>query len=243
MEPASSPVLRAPHPAEVTNARAQAEHQSLTDADARRLALDEWLVDARVQLQKLPNDLTDDIADMTERQAARRKVEAAVSARIAELGAAVELHLGDMELLGWAHVTGAAVGEDQGEDVDSEVIAMQHVTRVLNADTWAVADVHTERVGYDLKATRGPKVRMVEVKGLKGSAASRGIIMTGAELATAGINGDDYWLYVVDHCEDGKGTLFGAWPDPAAVFAEAVKDVSLLRIPGSELDAARETKG
>lgn len=239
LEPAAAATPRSRHPAEETNACAQVEHQLAKDTEARRDALEEWLADARVQLQKLPNDLTDDIVESSERRAARRRVEAAVAERIGELEAAVDLNVGEVELVGWAHVVGTAADET-GEDPDSEIVAMRHVTQILNNDGWRVADVHTERLGYDLKATKGSKVRMVEVKGVRGSAASKGIAMTGAELATAGINGDDYWLYIVDHCADGNGTLFAAWPNPAAVFADATRDVTLLRIPGSELKAAKE---
>ena len=239
LEPSPEATPRSRHPAEETNAYAQVEHQLTKDSGARRVALDGWLADARVQLQKLPNDLTDDIVEPSQRTAARSRVEAAVAERIEELEAAVDLQVGEMELVGWAHVVGAAADE-AGEDTDSEIVAMRYVTQLLNDDGWRVADVHTERLGYDLKATKGSKVRMVEVKGVRGSAASQGIAMTGAELATAGINGGDYWLYVVDHCGDGNGTLFAAWPNPAAVFADATRDVTLLRIPGSELRAAKE---
>ncbi len=239
LEPADEATPRGMHPAEETNAGAQVRHRVAKDAEARRHALATWLRDARVQLEKLPNDLTDDIDDPEEQRKARKTVDHAVRERINDLKAAVELDVGEPELAGWAHVSGTAASEDI-DDVDSETVAMRHVTDLLNADGWAVADVHTEKLGYDLKATRGPHIRLVEVKGLRGSAASKGISLTGAELATAGIHGGDYWLYVVDSCEDGKGTLFAAWRNPAKVFADVVRDVALLRIRGSELKAAKE---
>ena len=64
--------------------------------------------------------------------------------------------------------------------------------------------------------------------------------MTGNEVAKAAILGDDYWLYVTDHCRDGTGTLYAAYRNPASVFADAAKDVPVLRIAGSELKAAKE---
>ena len=240
LEAADSPVARVPHPADLTNAEAQARHAASKDETARRSELDGWLNHARIQLQKLPNDLTDDIEDPDDSTAARQRVTAAVSERIETLEAAVDFELGDMEPSGWAHVTATATPDATDEDADSEIVAMRHVTSLLNAEGWAVADVHTEKLGYDLKATRGSKVRAVEVKGIKGSAASSGIKLEGAELATAGMHGPDYWLYVVDHCADGTGGLFAAWPDPATVFAGATKDIPALRIKGSDLVAAKE---
>jgi hypothetical protein len=64
--------------------------------------------------------------------------------------------------------------------------------------------------------------------------------MTGQEIAKAGLLADDYWLYVVDGCSDGRGSLFYAWRNPAAVFADAAQDVAAVRIPGSALSAAKE---
>ena len=64
--------------------------------------------------------------------------------------------------------------------------------------------------------------------------------MTGEEIAKAGLLGDDYWLYVVEQCHDAKGTLFHAWKNPAAVFADVTRDVAFIQIPGSALSAARK---
>ena len=240
LEAADSAVARVPHPADLTNAEAQARHAASKDETARRSELDGWLNHARVQLQKLPNDLTDDIEDLDDRTASRQRVTAAVGDRIKTLEAAVDFELGEMEPSGWAHVTATATPDAADEDADSEIVAMRHVTSLLNAEGWAVADVHTEKLGYDLKATKGSKFRAVEVKGIKASAASSGIKLEGAELATAGMHGPNYWLYVVDHCADGTGDLFAAWPDPATVFAGATKDIPALRINGSDLVAAKE---
>ena len=145
-----------------------------------------------------------------------------------------------MEAVGWVHVTATAIPDSVDEDANSEIVAMRHVTSLLNAEKWAVSDVHNEKLGYDLKATKDSNIRAVEVKGIKGSAASSGIELTGAELATAGMYGRDYWLYVVDNCADGVGQLFYAWPDPASVFLGATGDITVFRIKGSVLSAARE---
>ena len=235
-----TPTPRTPHPADLTNAEAQARHAADNDTAARRTELGAWLAQARVQLQKLPNDLTDDIDNIEDRTAARQSINEAVNERIAALEASVDFEVGAVEPIGWAHVKGTATPDSVAEDDHSEIVAMRHVTSLLNGQGWAVADVHTEKLGYDLKATKGSKFRAVEVKGIKGSAASSGIQVTGAELATAGMHGSDYWLYVVDHCADGTGQLFDAWPDPASIFAGATRDLAVLRIKGSDLSAARE---
>ncbi len=103
-----------------------------------------------------------------------------------------------------------------------------------------MADVHTEGRGYDVHARKGREQRCVEVKGVWESAASRGVTLTGNELAKAGLLGEDYWLYVVDDCAGG-GVLFAAYQDPASVFADATQDVPVLKIAGSALKAAKES--
>lgn len=228
------------HPAEVTNSQAQAEHEAEKDGEKRRKDLNLWLKQAATQLDKLPNDLTDDIDDPETRVETRKKVKGATEGRKRELEASVEFEVGELEIVGWAHVGGTATPAPGDEDANSELVAMQHVTRMLNGQGWKVADVHSERLGYDLKATKGSRFRAVEVKGIKASASSSGITVTGAELATAGLHGSDYWLYVVDHCTDGIGKLFAAWADPATVFAGATKDIPALKIKGSDLQAAKE---
>ncbi len=240
LEAAESQHPWVPHPGELTNVEAQARHAADKDTTARRAELGTWLDQARVQLQKLPNDLTDDIANTTESTAARKQVTEAVNQRIATLEASVEFEVGDVELTGWGHVTAAATPDSVDEDADSEIVSMRHVISLLTSEKWAVADVHAENLGYDLKATRGSKVRAVEVKGIRGSAASSGIRLTGAELATAANQGSDYWLYVVDNCANGTGELFGKWPDPVTVFAGATSDIAVFHIKGSDLSAAKE---
>ena len=230
---------KTPHPARITNAEAAAQLALDKDIATRRQALTTWVTQARTQLQQLPNDLTDHLRDRDERLAARAVIERAVSGRIDELNAAVTLSNGDLARLGWAHVRGTGIPPDPKEK-DSETIAMAHVVRLLTEDHWGVADRHAEKdLGFDLHATRGGEQRCVEVKGVWNSASSDGIRMTGQEIARAGLLGDDYWLYVVDECNDGNGSLFHAWRNPAAVFADATQDVAVIRIPGSALSEAR----
>ncbi|HZQ77190.1 MAG TPA: helicase-related protein [Acidimicrobiia bacterium] len=231
---------KTPHPARSTNAETAAQVALTKDLNTRKDALTTWLAQARTQLQQLPSDLTDHIEGHDERVAARAAIEEAVSGRIKELDGAITLTHADLERVGWAHVRGTGVPLDPKEQ-DSETIAMAHVVQFLSDDGWGVADRHTEKdLGFDLHATRGREQRCVEVKGVWDSASSTGIRMTGQEIAKAGLLGNDYWLYVVDQCNDGNGTLFHAWRHPAVVFADAAQDVAIVRIPGSALSAARE---
>ena len=232
---------KARHPASTSDARSAAEGAAEKDATDRRRALDEWLTMARTQLEQLPNDLTDEINDKDQRIKARNWIKSAVSERVKELGRATSLDVGNVELVGWAHVTGCSVPPDPTEK-DSELIAMTHVAALLRDQGWAVADVHTEKPGpgFDLQVRKGKNQRCVEVKGVWGAASSTGVTLTGNELAKAGLLGDEYWLYVVDGCSDGKGVLYAAYQNPASVFADAARDVPILHINGSDLKQARE---
>ncbi|WP_419837941.1 DUF3883 domain-containing protein [Candidatus Poriferisodalis sp.] len=142
-----------------------------------------------------------------------------------------------MRRLGWARVVGC--GPDPATDLkDSESIAVAYVVNRLGSEGFAVTDVQTEGQGYDLHARRGSELRLVEVKGIAGRAASTGIRLTGGEWVRAALQGDAYWLYVVDDCDNG-GRLFGEYRDPAALFASAATEVTTVRIRGSDLWAAR----
>ena len=116
---------------------------------------------------------------------------------------------------------------------------MAHVRDLLNTDGWGVTDVHTAGEGFDLLARRGHEQRCVEVKGVWDSASSQGVSLTGNEIVKAGLLGNEYWLYVVDHCRDG-GKLYAAYQNPAAVFADVTRDVTVVRINGSDLETARQ---
>jgi len=227
-----------PHPASITNAEHAASLRLERDRKARTLALNDWLQGARGQLRKLPNDLTDDIDDGDTRKATRNQLQAAVEERITELEAAVSIRTGELRRLGWAKVHGTGVPPEPNEK-DSEKIAQAHVVDLLTSQGWKVADVQAEGRGYDVHARKGREQRCVEVKGVWQDASSRGVTLTGNEVAKAGLLGDDYWLYIVDGCDSG-GSLYAAFQNPASVFADATKDVPVLRIAGSALKAAKK---
>lgn len=141
----------------------------------------------------------------------------------------------------WARVTAAAPPTEPTE-TDSERISTDLVADHLRAQGFAVSDVHTEGRGYDMHASRGREQRLVEIKGVWNAASSNGITMTANEVLIATQHGKDYWLHVVDHCHDGIGTLYGAYPDPVRTFGDLSTGQVIVHVPGSALKAARNTE-
>ncbi|MCY3561078.1 MAG: helicase-related protein [bacterium] len=229
------------HPAALADSGAAAERTLESYVDQLNSDLAAWGAKARHHLERLPNELTRDIADDTERRQRRKQLKQAVRVRLSELASAISAERAALRHVGWCRVVGAGVPAEPTE-ADSEAVSMAHVAGLLRDDSWGVTDVHTRGEGFDLLARRGHEQRCVEVKGVWESAASRGVSLTGNEIVKAGLLGDDYWLYVVDECRSG-GRLFGAYRNPAALFADAAKDVPAVRIKGSALAAARAEAG
>jgi superfamily II DNA or RNA helicase len=226
-----------PHPGRIAEADDGAGRAAASDEGRRQVVLSAWLDGARRDLERLPMTLTADV-DPDDRPAARRRIQQAVDHRLADLTTMAQVSIGTPRRIGWTRVKALGTPSTQTE-IDSEVIAMTHVTKVLRSSGWRVADVHLDGRGYDLHALRGQEQRCIEVKGIEGLASSQGVVLTGNELLMARQLARDYWLYVVDRCTDGTGSFFGAYRDPAVVFEGQLKDVALLRLPGSALKAAR----
>ena len=227
------------HPGRAHDADTAAQAAAKAEQASRSAALQEWLTEARHDLERLPGALTTDIADPGRRASERKRLDAAVSENLSQLERMAAVDLGAMRRVGWAHVVAAGTPPDPTEK-DSEDIAMRLVTATLRREKWGVADVHLENRGYDLLATRGRDQRCVEVKGVWGSASADGIVLTGNEVLIAGQMGDDYWLWVVDGCNDRTGRTFGVYTDPAREFAGLTKDQTIVRVPGSVLKTARQ---
>ena len=91
------------------------------------------------------------------------------------------------------------------QDDEIERIAVDFVTKLLEADGWKVKSVESENRGFDLIATRcdlanplaSLGVRFIEVKGRSGVGE---VALTTNEYKTAERLGNDYWLYVVYNC-------------------------------------------
>ncbi|MEV6923953.1 helicase-related protein [Dactylosporangium sp. NPDC051485] len=198
----------------------------------------EWFARARRDLEALPTTLTMRIADRQERLRLRAQLEGQVALRLSELETLSRVEVSPPTHVTWLRVHPGGVPATV-EEKDSELVAMAHVTALLTSQDWAVADVASDNRGYDLFARRGREHRLVEVKGIWRSAASTGIRMTGNEVLIATQHRDDYWLYVVDQCQDGHGTLFGRYRNPALLFADDIVGDAIFRVPGSSLKAKR----
>lgn len=205
----------------------------------------EWVRQLGIQLAPLPNHLTDHIKDRSVGAKERRRILSAVNEKLAEARRISKVSVSEPRRIGWARVVAGLSGDpaDLVSTAQSEEVSMRWVAEHLTADGWRVSDVHTQNRGYDLEARRGPQVRCIEVKGLAGQASASGVRLTSGELISARQNGDDYWLYVVDNCIDGEGSLFGHWQDPASVFRDSFDDVTEYRLAGSALSAALGHQG
>lgn len=231
---------KAPHPADKHRAE-QAVEQAIEDRKQRREdVLEQWHAGASAQLARLPADLVRDIEDRQERIATRQRAEAAAKVRASALKVASDLTVQPPMLVGWCKVLGRGP-EPTPTEKDSEDISMRHVTRLMREAGWDVADVHEEGRGYDLYARRSTRHRCIEVKGIWESASSTGIRLTGHEMIRAGNLGDNYWLYVIDQCNDGVGMLRTVIRNPAEKFEGLTRDVAVLSIKGSDLMAAEQS--
>ena len=223
------------HPARVADADDCAREAAATEQARRADVLNDWMAAAVPELERLPTALTAHL-DSAARGTERRRVQQAVDDRLAELRRMAVVDVGEPRRVGWAAVTAAGLPVSS-VDADSERIAMLHVVSLLREARWSIADVHLEPRGYDLLARKGREQRSIEVKGVWDSASSRGVRMTGHELLIARQLASDYWLYVVDHCQDGIGHLFNAYQDPAAKFEDLMKGLGTVAVPGSALVA------
>jgi hypothetical protein len=88
----------------------------------------------------------------------------------------------------------------------------------------AVADVHEQNLGYDLKSldTQSGELRLIEVKGLGEPTGS--VLLTPNERRVAEDRRDCYWLYVVTHCRTAP-QLQDPVKDPARLPWHEVRKV------------------
>ena len=229
---------------------ATAQQHALALADDERQAradrLRDWATQIVSRLRRLPDDTTQAMADRSERLKRRAEVAAVSDQRISDIQAAAAVTRGEPRRVAWARVVGTAApaADPAGDDdPDSEAVSMKFVTDLLQNAGWRVRDVSRDGRGYDLHAVKAADQRCVEVKGRRGSAASVGVSLTGGELLEAVQLGDYYWLYVVENCADGTGSLYGAWPNPAETFRGRFTDVPTVRLAGGELKAALPQAG
>ena len=227
------------HPARTASAAAAAASSSQESRLMQHAARAEWFSSAKKELLALPINLTKIISDRESRLALRHQLTEQAALRLSGLEQLSQVEIDPPKLVAQVHVMAAGV-ESSLEEKDSERISMLRVRDLLRIDGWQVTDVASELRGYDILATRGNQQRCVEVKGVWESAGSTGIRMTGNEVLIATQQRETYWLYVVDNCHDGIGTLFGSFPDPVQIFRDDMKADAIFRVPGSSLTAAQE---
>ena len=230
-----------PHPAHVHDAAARAGMAAREEQACRAQAMDAGLQVAQRELDLLPNELTNDIRDRDIRIAERKRLKAMTAQRLMDLRQMSEVSIAEPRQIVWARVTAAAQSADPTE-ADSERISMDLVAEHLREQGFAVADVHSEGRGYDLHASHGREQRLVEVKGVWQSASSQGVSLTANEVLVATQHGKDFWLYVVDQCRSGKGSLYGAYADPVRTFGDLSTGHVIVHVPGNALKAARDTE-
>jgi len=227
----------APHPAREGRALEAARDVAAATVAEHRKVRSDWFAQARKDLNNLPLNITENIQDREARVTLRRRLQAQTDQRIQELERLAKVQLTEPKLVGRIRII-AAADVVRREEIDAELVSMRHVQQLLEDDGWVIEDVHTEGRGYDLEARRNSQVRHIEVKGVLGSAASDGIRMTGNEVLMATQHRKDYWLYVVDRCADSQGRFFGAYEDPATLFATDMTGDAIFRVPGSTLKNA-----
>lgn len=225
------------HPARMKAAEATAGDVAEATLAEHRKVRGEWFAQARKDLTNLPLALTGEIANRDERIALRKTLQHQTGRRLEQLEQLAQVELTTPKLIGRLRVLPTATPELAGDE-QSEWVAMIHVQKFLEEDSWDVDDVHTEGRGYDLEARRNSQIRQIEVKGVAGDASSDGIRMTGNEVLIATQHRSSYWLYVVDQCSNGTGRLFGAYEDPATLFSSDMIGDAIFRVPGSSLKNA-----
>lgn len=227
------------HPARDLAAERKAKDLAETARAESQKARSDWFATARRDLSNLPVDLTPNISfpNRAERVKLRDELRAKTDARLSELERLSHVEITDPELVARIHVYPAGAPPTL-EEKDSEAISMRLIAELLSEDGWTVSDVHLNGRGYDIYAVRGREHRLVEVKGVWDSVASAGVRLTGNEVLIATQHAKDYWLYVVDHCRDGRGTVFGAFQDPVKIFSADITADAVFKVPGSSLTRA-----
>ncbi len=204
-------------------------------ADDMAARLRSWSVGVIEQLERLQDDVVEPYSGLSgpERRARRATVRAAINTRKALVESATVVTPRPPRLVGRIRVRAIGTRNAEREDADSEARSMLACRDHLEAQGFQVTDVHQEGCGYDLRAQRGHEQRCVEVKGLKGSIGP-GIHLESSEWLMAQQIRDDYWVYIYTECA-AVPILFGAYPNPVALFGNSKRLVERFHIPAKAL--------
>jgi superfamily II DNA or RNA helicase len=203
-----------------------------------------WLSAAKRDLTNLPIDLTVDISDRSTRITMRDRLAASAERRLARLEELCRIEAEEPRLVARIQVVpGADANAPLRRQVDA--IAVDHVRRTLEASGWTVEDLRDEGRGFDLRAVRRQEQQLATVKGIWGPVDSdsdtdlSAVRMRGDELLMAAQHRGDFVLWVVESCQDGRGSLFGTFPDPLEVFPGSLRDAAVAHLSCSDLLAAK----
>jgi hypothetical protein len=89
--------------------------------------------------------------------------------------------------------------------------------------------------GYDIESSNDDGTRrFIEVKGVRGVWGDRGVGVTSTQFRTALERGDAWWLYVVEHVDDGMAPAIHRIPNPFLVADEYRFDDGWRGVTGPE---------
>lgn len=230
-----------PTPAQLADGEAEARAALRREVDRQKTERLGWVEKARHQLNDLEDRFLAEIAELPkiERQMRQGTFRTLKNERLNQLASLEDVQPTATRLIGWVQV-GAGVTLDQlGYEPNAEKVAIAKVISELEALSYVVDDRQTAGVGYDLLARhrQNNDQRCVEVKGFTGSMGP--VWLEQNEWAQALQRGDDYWLYVVDHC-DSHPTIEVRAKNPAEQFGRGAGRIQRFQIKLSQLKAQTE---
>ncbi len=227
-----------PTPAQLTDGELEAREALRREARRQKAERLGWVGKARSQLNDLEDRFLAEIAERpkAERQARLAAFKAVKNDRIAQLAELEDVQPTAVRLIGWANVGAGLTRDEVGYDPTAEKSAVAKVIAELEALSYNVDDRQTARVGYDLLARhrQSGEQRCVEVKGFIGPMGP--VWLEQNEWAQALQRGDDYWLYVVDHCAT-QPTIEVRAKNPAKQFGDGAGSIQRFQIKLSQLKA------
>jgi hypothetical protein len=106
----------------------------------------------------------------------------------------------------YADAQGAGFGDPESNR-EVEIVAMSFTSGQYAVDGWIVEDVSALGCGWDITATKGPRVRHLEVKGVAGPVPR--VVVTRAELRAAGEDLDWSLVVVTDALTSPRSREYG----------------------------------
>ncbi|WP_067697193.1 helicase-related protein [Nocardia jejuensis] len=228
----STPAPNEPLTAEL--AENEARHQLAHVVARWREERHEWLATAKRELTALPVNLTLDIDSRSERIAARDRLAAVAEDRLDHLERLCCLDAEPPRLLARLQVVPTATPEISRHR-RADAIACSRIRQHLTEAGWQVDDTCAKGRGFDLLATRGSEYRLIVAKGIWSNADTGSILIRGDELLLAAQFSTDHWLYVVESCGDGLGSIIGTARDPLSALNIDLDNRAYFELPGTAL--------